>query len=188
MTSNDPSLGTLETRAGAWELDPSSVHIGLSARGMWGLIPVSGRFRNASGSLARRSPGVYEVLVDVEANSVDTGLAMRDRHLRGNAFLDAAAHPLITFRGTAVAAGSGRLAVDGTLSVRGAATHLQLQVELAPDGPDLRASATTQVDLHRCGIRPPLGAARPTIDLELGGRLVRTQQIPPRKEGAEHNG
>ncbi|MFD6224366.1 YceI family protein [Nocardia asteroides] len=161
-------------RTATWELDPATADIGFSARGLWGLVPVSGRFRQARGSIAWGQDDTATVLLEVQAASVATGLPLRDRHLREPKFLDVEAHPLISFHGRAVADGPMRLEVEGSLAVRGAATVLRLDVELESHGPAFVATTSTHIDLFALGIVPPLGIVRPHVALRIRGSLVRS--------------
>ncbi|MGW6622042.1 YceI family protein [Nocardia sp. NPDC055002] len=159
---------------GTWELDPATADIGFSARGFWGLIPVSGRFSQARGGITWGQDDTATVLLEIQAASVTTGLGLRDRHLREPKFFDVETHPLISFHGRAVADGPMRLEVEGALDVRGASTVLRLEVELESHGPDLVATTSTRIDLPALGITPPLGIVRPHITLGIRGNLVRS--------------
>ena len=72
----------------------------MSVRWLGGLI-VRGRFMDVRGTIhvPVRDDDTAAVTVEIRADSVRTGISLRDRHLRGPLFLDAARHPLITFRG-----------------------------------------------------------------------------------------
>ncbi|WP_083913425.1 YceI family protein [Nocardia concava] len=161
-------------QAGTWELDPATADIGFSARGCWGLVPVSGRFRRASGSITWDKNATAAVLLEVHAASIATGLNIRDRHLREPTFLDVETHPVISFHGRAGARGATRLEVDGVLTVRDATTDIRLDVELEQYGAQLIATAAKRIDLSALGIKPPLGIVRPHIDLAIRGTLIPT--------------
>ncbi|MEV2221816.1 YceI family protein [Nocardia vinacea] len=200
MSTGDRAHTGMVVRAGVWKLDPTTADIGFSARGLWGLLPVCGRFRRASGSITWSQDGTATVLLERHAASVTTGMGMRDRHLCGPEFLDARTHPVISFHGHAVSRGRTRLEVQGKLTVRDATTEMQLDVELAPDGPELVAATAARVDLSAYGIGPRFGIVRRNIDLEIRGRLIpaATSMLTPRMQptrtddgvldlGAQHN-
>ncbi|MFI9412843.1 YceI family protein [Nocardia gamkensis] len=161
-------------RTGKWELDPATAEIGFSARGFWGLIPVSGRFSRVRGGITWGQDETATVLLEMQAASVTTGLALRDRHLREPGFLDVETHPLISFHGRAVAGGPMRLDVEGALAARDAATELRLEVDLESHGPDLIATTSTRIDLSALGIAPPLAIVRPRVTLAIRGELIRS--------------
>ncbi|MEV2221826.1 bifunctional 3-(3-hydroxy-phenyl)propionate/3-hydroxycinnamic acid hydroxylase [Nocardia vinacea] len=159
-------------RTGVWKLDPATADIRFFARGLWGLLPVTGRFRRASGSMTWGQDGSATVLLELHAASIATGLGMRDRHLCAPEFLDVQTHPLISFHGDAVGRGPGRLAVVGKLTARGTTTEMRLEVELEQDGPEIVAATTARIDLSAYGFAAPLDMVRPKLDLEIRGRLI----------------
>jgi polyisoprenoid-binding protein YceI len=104
-------------------------------------------------------PAASSVEVTIDAASIDTGDATRDGHLRSADFLDVEGHPSLTFTSTGVrAAGSGRWAVDGDLTVRGVTRTVVLDVELegvAADpwgGERAVFSASTEIDREDFGL------------------------------------
>ncbi|WP_063065783.1 bifunctional 3-(3-hydroxy-phenyl)propionate/3-hydroxycinnamic acid hydroxylase [Nocardia violaceofusca] len=159
-------------RTGVWRLDPATADIRFFARGLWGLLPVTGRFSRASGSLTWGKDGSATVLLELHSASIATGLGMRDRHLCAPEFLDVRNHPLISFHGDAVSRGPRRLAVVGKLTVRGTTTEMHLEVELEPDGPDIVAATTARIDLSAYGFAAPLDMVHPGLDLDIRGRLI----------------
>lgn len=86
-----------------------------------GPLVVRGSFREVHGMLQLPNGDVERarLTIDVAAASISTGLPMRDRHLRGRSFLDAARYPLISFRSERVLLRDGELEVGGLLSLRG---------------------------------------------------------------------
>jgi polyisoprenoid-binding protein YceI len=82
---------------------------------------VRGTFGELHGLLAVPDDDIEHATLslDVAAASVTTGVALRDRHLRGPRFLDADHTPLISFRSERVIHRGPGLVVDGTLSLRG---------------------------------------------------------------------
>ena len=84
-------------------------------------ITVHGRFTAMHGKLEMPDDDIEhaEVSIDVAAESVSTGIALRDTHLRGRRFLDAANSPYITFRSERVSRTNGSLEIEGTLTLRG---------------------------------------------------------------------
>lgn len=99
-----------------------------------GPLRVSGRFRTLAGELLLPHNGLAaaSLSVAVDAASIDTGFAMRDRHLRGESFLDVERHPEITFRSTKVAQDNGDLVVAGTLMLRGMARDIVTRCPIVP--------------------------------------------------------
>lgn len=91
---------------------------------------VVGRFTGIAGTVAFNpaEPGAGRIAIDIRADSVDTGVAKRDQHLRSPDFLNAAQFPLISFRSTAISALEGnRFRLEGTLSLHGVTRAIALE-------------------------------------------------------------
>lgn len=86
-----------------------------------GPFPVRGRFDDVRGTLVLAGTDIARTNLEVvvAAESLSTGLAARDRHLRGPSFLDARRHPFISFTSRRVQRDNGELRVAGTLLLRG---------------------------------------------------------------------
>lgn len=88
----------------------------------WGVVSVRGRFEQLDGELIVPNGDIASasIRMDVEAGSIFTGVHLRDRHLRGPQFLDAARYPSIHFSSTNVERVNGAIEVSGLLTLRGA--------------------------------------------------------------------
>src|SRR4051812_26049891 len=77
---------------GVWRLDPSRATVGFEVAGFWGgLAKVRGRFGRYDGTLdLGREPAIE---LTIEASSLDTGNARRDKHLRSDDFFGVEANP-----------------------------------------------------------------------------------------------
>ncbi|RUP34578.1 MAG: bifunctional 3-(3-hydroxy-phenyl)propionate/3-hydroxycinnamic acid hydroxylase [Mycolicibacterium sp.] len=169
---SEPVVGESDPSAGTWLLDPATVQVGFAARGMWGLLPVSGHFTQSSGSLTWNDDGSAAVYLEVQAASIATGLKARDHHLRSPDFLDAVAYPTISFRGHATAQRADALTVRGELTIRGRTVHTEVEVEISRQGAEIVGQTTARITLSDFGITPRFGIVRPTVDLRMRGRLV----------------
>jgi polyisoprenoid-binding protein YceI len=129
-----------------------------------GPLRVTGAFRSLRGELLLPHAGLAaaSLAVEVDAASVDTGVAMRDRHLRARSFLDVAEHPTITFRSTKIAQDNGDLVVAGTLVLRGVARDIVTRCPIAPMGGDASQPVVSlcgplDIPIRQHGIGVPLG-------------------------------
>jgi polyisoprenoid-binding protein YceI len=159
-----------------WELDPAHTTIEFAVKHMM-FTTVRGRFKKFSGTVRvdERNPNLSGVDVDIEATSIDTGVADRDTHLRSADFLDVENHPRITFRSTSVegahAKDGDRFRITGDLEIRGQALPVTLEATFEGLGKDpwgkQRAgfAARTEIDRHDWGLRWNQA-------LEAGGVLV----------------
>jgi polyisoprenoid-binding protein YceI len=135
-----------------WSLDRDGSSVGFTVKTMWGLIPVRGRFDRFAGSYeVGRNGTMIELTIDAE--SIDTGNAKRDEHLRSSDFFDVDNHVQVRFRSTRVhEVGDGMLRVVGNLEVAGIAEPLEFAATVKPAGEGLAVEATTTVDQRRFGM------------------------------------
>jgi polyisoprenoid-binding protein YceI len=118
-----------------YDIDPVHSRFGFAARHMM-VATVRGHFHEFSGGITvpDGDPARGEVDVTIQAASVDTGTAARDDDLRSANFFDAANHPQIVFRSTAIRkTGEGEYEVQGDLTLRGVTRPVALQGSV--DGP-----------------------------------------------------
>jgi len=117
--------------ADSWVLDPAHTGIHFKVRHLtvsW----VRGDFERFSGSIVYDEKDITKSSADItiEADSINTRTAKRDRHLRSPDFLDAGTHPVITFRSRRVEkASDGTLKMTGDLTIRGVTRETVLTVE-----------------------------------------------------------
>jgi polyisoprenoid-binding protein YceI len=139
---------------------------------------VRGRLRPLRGELRLDAEDPYKSFVDVEldAASVDTGNADRDKHLRSADFLDAEEYPTIGFRSTEVRdEGDGTYVIIGDLTLKNETRPMTLVTEVGgvirdPYGNDrIGFSATGSVDRSEFGLT--WNAAMEGGGLVLGDRL-----------------
>ena len=112
-------------------LTPENVTVAMAVRWLGGLV-VRGVFRDVRGVIhvPVHDDDTAAVTVEVGADSVQTGIPLRDHHLRSPLFLDAARHPTITFRGGDVMRLPTHVAVPGSLTIRGVTRTEELRCPL----------------------------------------------------------
>ena len=157
----------------SWQVDGAHSAVNLTVRHMV-ISKVRGRFTkwNAKLALDTADLGRSAVEVEIEAASIDTGVADRDTHLRSADFLDAQKFPTLRYRSRRVEAPSkDRLRVIGDLTIRDVTREVVLDVEYGGQGKDpwgnQRAgfSATTSINRKDFGLTWNQA-------LETGGLLV----------------
>ena len=129
--------------AATYEVDPvhSSVifkiqHLGTS----W----TYGRFNDISGSIEMDAakPEASSVTFTVKVDSVDTGNAKRDQHLKSPDFFNAKQFPEITFKSTAVKSlGKDAAEVTGDLSLHGVTKSVTAKVSKVGEGKHPKSGA-----------------------------------------------
>jgi polyisoprenoid-binding protein YceI len=113
-----------------FKIDAAGSTIGFKVRHMLG--SARGKFAKFSGTIEvnREHPEQSSVQVSIDVRSIDTGIAKRDDHLRGELF-DVARYPEITFKSRRVkktGANSGEIV--GDLTMHGVTREIVLNVEL----------------------------------------------------------
>ena len=141
-----------------YEVDPlhSSVRFGVPYELMV-LGEVQGQFREFSGRVTYDPEAIAgsSVRVVIQAASLDTGFAPRDRHLLGEDFFDAARFPTITFESTRIEPAAGGHRLVGTLRLRGIAEEVAVPFRLVEVGDSLVVSGTVWLDRQAFGMGSP---------------------------------
>ncbi|MFK0294130.1 YceI family protein [Streptomyces sp. NPDC090442] len=140
--------------AGQWRLDPDHSAIRFTARHI-GLAEIHGRFNRFEGGLwigERMQDSRVDVTID--AASIDTGVRMRDDHLRSAEFLDVERYPHLQFVSDKfVHKGGGRWAVQGVLHLHGVSRTIQLDTRYLGIGTGImgetRTACQAVTELHR---------------------------------------
>lgn len=170
---------TQETRqsppktATRWDVDPAHSSVNFSVRHMM-FATVRGGFKSLQAvvHLDETDPSRSLVEAEIDAKSIDTGVQDRDDHLRSADFLDAEAHPKLTFRSTRVEpTGETTARAWGALTIRGTTKPVELEIVRDGIGTDpwgnTRAAYTATVILDRSDYGLTWNQA-----LETGGLLV----------------
>jgi polyisoprenoid-binding protein YceI len=166
-------IGT-QTTVEWWTADPTRTTVEFEVGHFWGLHTVRGRFRRLDGVYFLGTAGP-EIELTIDAASVDTGNAARDRHLRSADFFDVDGHPQVRFTSTQVdGLGNGRVRVSGELDVAGTIVPLAFDASVQMIGVELELEATTTVDQRRFGMNQgPLRNIQTPVKLHVQARLVR---------------
>ena len=128
----------------SFKIDPAHSTIAFSVRHMLGTA--KGKFSKFSGTIVvdRDHPEQSSVSVTINADSIDTGIAKRDEHLRGELF-NVPKYPEITFKSRRVkqtGANSGQ--IEGDLTMHGVTRAITLNVQLlsSPEATRWRVSTS----------------------------------------------
>ena len=117
-----PASPTATPYAGpaSFQLDAAGSAVSISHKTMWGLATVRGSFTKLTGSAEILADGSARGRFEIDAASIDTKNAQRDKHLRSADFFNTATHPQIVVDVThAVAQASDSVSTTGTLTVAG---------------------------------------------------------------------
>jgi polyisoprenoid-binding protein YceI len=133
--------------AGSWTLDPARSQVRLKTRHTWGLLPLSGVFRQVSGNGTVTAAGDVSGVITVAAESIDTKNSRRDTHLRSADFFDVANHPDFTFAADSVRPAEGGVQVTGRLTVRGETRPASFDAAVSSAGDEV--SLDGELPVHR---------------------------------------
>jgi polyisoprenoid-binding protein YceI len=138
------------------------------------LSRVRGRFSDFAGAIQfdEAAPADSVVEFTIQASSIDTAEADRDKHLRSGDFFDVEKFPTLTFKSASVTPhGGGHFDVAGTLTIRGTSKAITIPVTYLGTARDPwgreRAAFEADVTLNRKDFGLNWNAA-----LETGGFLV----------------
>lgn len=146
-----------------------------------------GQFENFSGEFSYDPNNVAAstISVTVDTSSLDSNHAERDKHLKGDDYIDAKKYPGATFTSTQVKdLGDGKLAVVGDLSFHGVTRAITIDARKIGEGRDpwggYRAgfSGTTTLKLIDFGIPERLGPASTAVEMELYIEGIRQHNWP----------
>ncbi|MCX4742873.1 YceI family protein [Streptomyces antibioticus] len=127
-TAVNPELAAL---TGEYTIDPAHSSLGFVARHAM-VTNVKGTFLDFSGSLHLdgTDPSLSTASLDVTMDSIDTGSADRDGHLKSADFFKTDEFPTMTFRSTsAEALGGDDYRITGDLSILGVTRPLTIDLE-----------------------------------------------------------
>src|SRR5262245_21721218 len=148
------SLGDTVAWADAlrYRIQPEASEVTFNATSRW--MNAEGRFHRLSGEVAvdPKDFASAKVSLSIEAASIDTGIGMRDSHLRSEDFFDVKKFPAITFESQRVE-GSGRRAnVYGQLTIHGVTREIEVPVEIAVSDVALTAKGEFVINRRDYGI------------------------------------
>lgn len=114
-----------------WNLDTAHSEVTFKVKHLV-ISTVSGQFKNFSSAVSTEGEDftTANIPFEIDAASVDTGMEMRDNHLRGDDFFNAEAFPKIRFNATGIRkTGGSDLEIDGNLTIRDITKPITLKAE-----------------------------------------------------------
>lgn len=143
----------LQVTSGLWQVVDAGSVARFTVRKL-GVHTVRGTMPVARGTVRVTDGQPVTAAAEVLATGISTGIRRRDLDLQDEPFLDAAAHPIIGFASSTIAAAVNGWTVEGTLSVRGQDSPLRLAVQVTQAGEqEARVLATGVVDRFAAGVR-----------------------------------
>jgi polyisoprenoid-binding protein YceI len=172
MTAMEIEQRTAESTR--WTVDASETSVEFAVRTFWGLMTVHGRFDRFDGSY-EVGPGGTTIELTIDAASLDTGHATRDKHLRSSDFFHVVEHPQVRFTSTRVHhVTSEILHVVGRLEAAGKVMSLEFPAAVRQLDDALEIEATATIDQRQLGMSSGrLGMIRRPATLHVNARLSR---------------
>lgn len=137
---------------------------------------LTGRFNTFDGKFQwdADKPNASNIEITIETASIDSNHAERDKHLRGNDFLDVKKYPTATFKSTSYkSTGKGKGTITGDLTLHGVTKSITFPVSQLGEGKDpwggyrTGFEGTTKLKLSDYGISYNLGPASTHVEMEL---------------------
>jgi polyisoprenoid-binding protein YceI len=166
----DPALAAL---TGDYTIDPAHSSIGFTVRHAM-VTNVRGSFTGHEGTLHLdgADPSHSTASIEVQIESVDTGIADRDGHLRSADFFDAEKFPLMTFRSThAEQLGGDQYRITGDLTIKDVTKPLAIDLEFNGTATDPYGNERAGFEGSATILRSDWGLTWNTA-LETGGVMV----------------
>ncbi len=169
------SLVSTSIMADEYVIDKKGMHASIQFRIIHlGYSWLWGRFNDFDGEFTydKNDPDTSKIEVTINAKSIDSNHAERDKHLRGDEFLDVENYPQSKFVSTSLTMkedGSGELKGDFTL--RGVTKPITIYISYIGEGDDpwggyrVGFEGTAQIALADYGILKDLGPASKELDL-----------------------
>lgn len=131
-----------------YEIDPASSVIELAV-GFFGFWTVRGTFAGLTGNIQYHTSDLrqWSVAATVPMASLDSGIALRDRHLRSRDYLDVERFPMASFQSSAAEWQQDGFLVHGMLTVRGAVRAVVVHLDY-PDPPAPDVTTDQAIDLR----------------------------------------
>jgi len=112
-------VSPLHAAVRSWEIDKDHSNFYFSVNHIY--AKVHGRFTDFKGIFLFDPDDLKDskVSFEIKANSIDTGISKRDRHVLSDEFLDASKYPLITFTSNSITKAGGNIYnLNGTLTIK----------------------------------------------------------------------
>ncbi|MFN0217316.1 MAG: YceI family protein [Hyphomicrobium sp.] len=168
---------SLPAAAAEFVIDTKGAHASINFRiKHLGFSWLVGRFDTFSGTFNfdDKDPAASKVKVEIDAASVNSNHAERDKHLRGEDFLDVAKFPKSTFESTKVtSSGPDKATIVGNLTLHGVTKEVTIDATRIGGGADPWGGSrqgfegVTKIALADFGITKELGPASKEVELTL---------------------
>ena len=143
-----PALGS----AVHYRVQPEATEVTFAATSR--LMNADGRFHRVMGDVVvdPANLATARITLAIEAGSIDTGIGMRDNHLRSEDFFDTRKFPMVTFESARVEATGTRAIVFGRLTLHGVTREIAVPVDVTLSEIALVATGEMVLDRRDYGL------------------------------------
>lgn len=115
-----------------WKIDNMHSEVGFKVRHMM-ISNVSGSFASFDANIESTDEQLSNASLNfsAEIDSIQTGVADRDGHLKSADFFDAASHPILSFSSSEVVQNGNEWKINGTMTIKGISHPVTLNAEFA---------------------------------------------------------
>jgi polyisoprenoid-binding protein YceI len=135
-----------------FRIQPEASEVGF--KGTSRLMDADGKFSRSTGevTLDPKDPATAKITLTIESASIDTGIGLRDKHLRSSDFLDVTRFPTITFESQRVEMAGRRGTVTGQLTLHGVTREIEVPVDVQLSDGALVATGEFRLNRRDYGI------------------------------------
>lgn len=161
------SATSLVANAADYVIDTKGAHASINFKvNHMGFSYVTGRFNTFDGSFSwdAKDVAASKITVNIDAASVDSNHAKRDKHIRSDDFIDSAKFATATFQSTKVVdKGDNKLAISGDLTLHGVTKSIVIDAVKIGEGKDpwggyrVGFSGTTKISMSDFGFKKNFG-------------------------------
>ena len=161
--------------AGTWDIDPVHSYVGFVARHLM-VSKVRGNFTKVEGQIITAdNPLESSATATIDMTSFSTGNEQRDGDVKGEAFLDVANYPTMTYRTTGIRQDGEVIIAEGELTITGITRSVELAVEVNGFGTDpyggTRAGLSAIGEINRTDWGITANMPLPTGGVVVGERI-----------------
>lgn len=164
------ATATTQVISGTWAIDPVHSSINFSVRHLM-VSKVRGAFDNISGAIVVADDGTPSVRAEVAVDSVNTGNAQRDAHLKSPDFFDADKYPVATFTSSSLESNGDSYVLRGDLTLKGVTKPVALDLEFNGVNPGMGQGEVAGFEASVVLNRKDFGIDI-DLPLETGGAVV----------------
>jgi len=169
-------------QATTYKIDQDHTTVSFKIRHLFSYV--QGTFNDFEGQFTydAGAPKAWTVQAVVQAESIDTGVAKRDQHLRSGDFFDAAQYPTLEFRSTEITAATPSSAtLRGQLTIHGVERPVAFDLAIHGEGKDpwgnQRSGFTATTTINRTEFGLKWNEALETGQLLVGEEVQITLEV-----------